>query len=70
MTSVVSTAPVSVKTGETHTLTVEAAGAQITLSLDGVKKLRAADRSHTDGLLGFNVFRGSAVFGNFTCSVN
>ncbi|MBQ7171799.1 MAG: glycoside hydrolase family 32 protein [Clostridia bacterium] len=70
VTSVVSTAPVSVKTGETHTLTVEAAGAQITLSLDGVKKLRAADRSHTDGLLGFNVFRGSAVFGNFTCSVN
>ncbi len=62
VTSVLSTVPVSVAAGETHTLTVNAAGPVITLSLDGKVALRASDRSHTDGKLGLNVFRGSAVF--------
>lgn len=54
----------TMEVGKTYTMMLSFSGEDITLSVNGVKELEAADAAHTSGKIGLATYNTSAVFDN------
>ena len=67
-TTVLRTVSVTIDCEKVYNVSVKADGKIIEIYLDGKLLIKAADASHSDGRLGFNVFKGGAFFNNIKYS--